>query len=196
MLFAEAAADHLRNLDDNPRIKYQLFIDTDMWYIPAVFLALALLYFPIEVIYKAIFTEMEYAEYTHFTNLKHGYDGMKVFRPMAWGAGLIALVMVFFMSDYYIKIWNFKLDVNDLKSTKEIEYSFKQIKKITYVEYSRSGKEGNVLTEDPHYHILFTDGYLWDTANGLHDLKRQPEIVNFLSNRSNIHIDTLGVDPK
>lgn len=182
--------------DDNPRIKYQLFIDRDMWYIPALFMATSLLYFPIRLAYRIVLTQTEYAEYTLFTNLKHGYDGMKVFRPMAWVAGGIAVVVIFFMSDYYVKIWNFKIETNDFKGTGVKEYNFKQVKKITYVEYTRSGKEGNVLTEDPHYHILFTDGNLWDTSTGLHDMKRQPEIVDFLSNRANIHIDTLWTDPK
>jgi len=182
--------------DNNPRIKYQVFIDHDLWYIPAIFIATSLIYFPIRLIYSLIFTQTEYAEYTLFSNLKHGYNGIKVFRPIAWVAGAIAVAMIFFMSDYYVKIWNFKIEINDFKGTTSKEYNFKQIKKITYIEYTRSGEKGNILTEDPHYHILFNDGNLWDTEKGLHDNKHQPEIVAFLSNRSNIHIDTLGVDPK
>ncbi|WP_295772205.1 hypothetical protein [uncultured Mucilaginibacter sp.] len=135
--------------DDNPRIKYQLFIDHDLWYIPALFMAVSLIYFPIRIVYSIILTSVEYTEYTLFTNLKHGYDGMKVFRQMAWVAGVIALVMIFFMSDYYIKIWNYKIEVNKFKGTGVKEYNFKQVKKITYVEYTRSGEEGNVLTQDP-----------------------------------------------
>jgi hypothetical protein len=183
-------------IDDNPRIKYQLFIDSDMWYIPAALMALALLYYPVELVYKTIFSKEEFAEYIHFTNLKHGYNGMKVFRPMAWAAGFIVVIMVFLMSDYYIKIWNFKIDINDFKSTRVKEYNFRQIKKITYVEYSRSGKDGKVISQNQHYHLQFDDGNVWDTSTGLRDPKHQPEIISFLSSRSNIPVDTLGVDPQ
>lgn len=183
------------SVDDNPRIKYQLFIDTDMWYIPAFFLAFALIYYPIVLVYKSIFTEVEFEEYTLFTNLKHGYDGMKVFKPMSWAAGLIAIVTVFLMDDYYLKIWNFKIEENAFLTTQVKEYNFKQIKKITYVEYSRSGEKGNVLNQNPHYHILYNDGNLWDTSKGLNDRRHQREIISFLSSRTNVHVDTLGVDP-
>jgi hypothetical protein len=186
----------LFEIDDNPRLKYQLFIDKDMWYIPAVILALALTYYPLELVYKIIFSKEEFAEYIHFTNLKHEYNGMKVFRPMAWAGGFIVVIMVFFMSDYYIKIWNFKIDVNDFKSTRIREYNFRQIKKISYVEYSRSGEDGKVLNQDPHYHLLFDDGNIWDTSTGLHDLKHQPDIISFLSSSANVRVDTLGVDPQ
>jgi hypothetical protein len=183
-------AQYKWEIDDNPRIIYQLLPEEDWWAVPGMMIAFALIGIPMIPLYKAIFKE-RYAEYILFTNLKHHYDGMKVFKPMCWLFGVTTLVSMFLMTDYYIKIWPFKIEINELMGTKIREYSFNQIKTITYVAYSR---QGNVLTENPHYHITFKNNFLWDTSIGLHDQVKQPEIVAYLSDRSGVKVDTLGVD--
>ncbi|MDT3403509.1 hypothetical protein [Mucilaginibacter terrae] len=186
--------------DDNPRIKYQAYIDGFTWYFPAAFLAVALSYFPVELLCRIVVPRQELAEYSPFITLRTGADELKIWKPMALVLVSMALIMVFLMSDYYIKIWNYKIEINAFTELSAKEYNFKQIKKITYVEYSREtskySRDTNRIVENPHHHILFSDGYLWDTNKGTLKMNKEKEVVNFLSNRCNIHVDTLWVDDR
>lgn len=184
--------------DDNPRIKYQVYADGFTWYFPAVFLAVALTYFPVELFCRIVVPKHELTEYSPFITLATGEDELKIWKPMALVLISIAGVINFLLSDYYIKVWNHKIEINAFMALSPKEYNFNQIKKITYVEYTRQGgrfsQNTNTIVENPHHHILFKDGDLWDTNEGMYKIIKEKEIISFLSNRSNVHVDTLWVD--
>ncbi|CAM3704295.1 hypothetical protein MUGA111182_04150 [Mucilaginibacter galii] len=186
-------AQYQWEIDDNPRILYQILPGYDAWYVPGVIVAFALIGPVMTVIYRLILKD-KYADYELYSNLTHGIDARKIWGAMALLFSVAALVTIYFLNNYYIKIWNFKIEVNDLLNTKAKGYSFNQIQKITYVEYSSAGGEGSKLEEDPHYLVQFKDQYVWNTLPGWTNAGRKPEFIKFLSLRSGVKIDTMGVE--
>jgi hypothetical protein len=186
-------AQYQWEIDDNPRILYQVLPGSDAWYVPGLIVAFALIGPVMTLFYKLVLKD-EYADYELYGNLTHGIDARKIWRAMALLFSIAALVTIYFLNDYYIKIWTFKVEVNDLLNTKAKDYTFNQIQKITYVEYSYSGGEGNRLEEDPHYLVQFNDQYVWNTLPGWTNAGRKPQFVKFLSQRSGVKIDTIGVE--
>lgn len=174
-------------------IIYNILPEKFIWYVPAGILSFGLIGFPMTATYKLILGEEKYQEYTLFTNIKHGFDGMKVFRPMAWIFGIVATIGVFLLTDYSIKISDNKIMINRFMSLSSQTYSYNQINSIHFVEMVQDKNGG---TSNPHYYVKFADNSAWNTFNGLHDENRQREIIEFLSNKSEIKIDTLQFDPE
>lgn len=115
-----------------------------MWFVPSAFFAFAIIIFPMNFIYRLILKD-DYEEYLHFTNMKHGFDGMKIYRPMVWVLGLLATIAVFLMSDYTIEITDKRITLNDFFTTEKKSYDFKQIESINFVENSISKDKKNLV---------------------------------------------------
>lgn len=160
-----------------------------MWFVPATFLAFAVIVFPITSIYRLLLGD-RYDEYLHYTNLKHGFDGMRIYRPMAWVFGIAAIASTYLMLDYTIEITSKKIILNDFIKTKEKSYDFKQVKSINYVLNSMS--KDKTLTPNPHYYVTFIDGNYWNTMSGLSDEANQSRIIKYLAEKSENTIDTVA----
>ena len=159
-----------------------------MWFVPAACFAFAIIIFPMNFIYRLILKE-RYDEYLHFTNLKHGFDGMRIYRPIAWLFGLLATALVFLMSDYSVEVTDKTIILDDFLTTEKKNYTFDQIKSINYVENTIS-KDQQTVSPNPHYYLKFNDGNYWNTMSGLTDEAKQHEIMQYLSQKSNQKIDT------
>lgn len=185
-------AQYRWEIDDNPRVLYQVLPGPDAWYVPGLMVAIALMGPSMTLIYRLLLKD-RYAEYELYGSLAHGIDARKIWRAIAILFGIAALVTIFFLNDYYVKIWNFKVEVNELMSSEVKNYSFNQIQKITYVEYSSAG-EASRLEEDPHYLVQFKDRTVWNTLPGWTNAGRKPNFIPFLSQRSGVKIDTIGIE--
>jgi len=161
-----------------------------MWFAPATCLAFAIIAFPMSFIFRLLLRE-RYDEYLHYTNLKHGFDGVKIYRPIALMFGLFAIVSIFLMSDYTVEISKKQIILNDFLTTGEKEYDFKGIKSIFFVENTIS-KDQKAISPYPHYYVKFIDGNYWNTLSGLNTEFQQDEIMKYLSEKSNLKIDTVS----
>ncbi|SOD19804.1 hypothetical protein [Pedobacter xixiisoli] len=161
-----------------------------MWFVPATFLAFAVIIFPMTAIYRLILRD-RYDEYLHYTNLKHGFDGMRIYRPIAWIFGLASIVSLFLMSDYKIEITEKQIVLNDFLTTEKKSYAFRQIKNIYYVENTIS-KDQKKISPYPHYYVKFIDGNYWNTMSSLNDDDQQNQIMKYLAQKSKNTIDTVS----
>jgi hypothetical protein len=164
-----------------------------MWFVPAGILSFALVGFPMTLVFRLLLKD-RYEEYTLFTNLKHGFDGMKIFIPMAWVLGTVATVILFLMTDYFIAINDKGIVMNEFSTLSEKKYSYTEIESINYVKNTIS-KDKLTVTPYPHYYIKFSDGDYWNTRTGLVDEMNQKDIVNYIAIKSKKKIDTLSYDP-
>lgn len=169
---------------------FQVIPEQDMWYVPAGILSFGLIGFPMTFIYQLIL-EDRYEEYTYYTNLKHGFDGLKVFKPMAWILGIAATILLLLMTDYSIKVKDNKIILNDFATFTDKIYDFNQIKSIDFVENTIT-QDKQTLTPNPHYYIRFNDNNYWNTQMGLKNEIELEAIMKFLAHKSNLKIDTVS----
>ena len=176
----------------NPAIIYQALPDSSHYYGAGMLMSLGLVGIPMELLYRALLKE-RYAEYTMFTNMKHGFDGWKVFRPMAWTICLATTLFLVLLSDYYVEIHSNQIKMNDLFSLKEKVYDFNEISGVHFVEHVKT-KKG--LRIEPHYLVSFKNGDYWNTNSGVNKEEQSVAIMKFLSEKSRLPIDTLSYDPE
>ncbi len=161
-----------------------------LWFVPAIFLTLAIIILPITLIYRLLLRD-RYDEYLHYTNLKSGIDGKKIFKFFSWILAICAIGSIFLMSDYSIEISNKQIVLNDFFTTDKKAYDFKQVSSISFVENVIS-KDQKKISPNPHYYVKFKDGNYWNTTKGLNDEVQQDKIMKYLAQKSNRKIDTVS----
>lgn len=176
----------------SPGLIYQLGPNKLMWYIPSVLLSLAVVVYPVIILYKLILKD-RYYNYFLRTHIKYGFDIIQLYKPIAWLFVLIAGIMLIFMLDYSTEIYNDKIVLNDFFRMSKKTYQLKEIRAIIFVKNIKSS-EG--LDPKPHYVIQFADKGSWSTLSGLNDKNKQTEIINFLVLKSQKQIKTLRFDPE
>jgi hypothetical protein len=174
--------------DGDPNIVFNIVPNHLMWCLPGCILAFALIGYPLDFIYRFILRD-RYEDYLIFTNLKHGFDGMRLLRPLSWILGTVAIILIILMSDYSIKIYPDKLIQNDFVGFDKKTYQFDQIKSISFIQNLKTEKG---LEPNPYYLIRFNDNSFWNTNTGIKDTKKLVETVEFLARKSNKYIDTLA----
>lgn len=177
---------HLLSEKDE-QIVFKIDPDKNLWFLPACILSFALIGYPMNFVYK-IMLGNNYDDYLIFTNLKHGFDGMRVLRYISITFGILTTIILVLMSDYSIKIYPDKIIQDDFITLGQNTYGFNQIKSISFVQNIET-KQG--LEPDPYYVIKYNDNRYWNTNTGLKGTSRLKEITHFLSIKSNKPIDTL-----
>jgi hypothetical protein len=171
---------------------YLIQQEEDAWFVVGGIFSFGLIGFPMTFLYQILLKD-KYQEYTLYTNIKHGFDGFKIFKPMAWTFCFIATILLFLITDYYIVVNNEKIVLNELSSLSEKSYHFNEIESIHFIENIRSG-DGSVVNTMPHYVVDFKDHTSWNTAQ-VPEKDKQKEIMIFLAQKINHKIDTLSFDP-
>jgi len=124
---------HYLNEPDSDIIYHVLPLNF-MWYIPAGILSISLLGFILEGIYLLIFGRFRYEEYSLFTNLRHGFDGKKIFKPIALCCSIIAITTLVLLLDYSIKVYENEIEIDDFLTFDSKKYTYTQVKSINNVE--------------------------------------------------------------
>ena len=130
------------------------------WFFPGIVLSFGLVGIPMSFLYKMILKN-EYYLYMEFTNMKHGFDGEKIWRPIA-GILIAAGIFIFYLGmTWYVRFENSKIVINDLTSLKTVQYNLSDISAITHSEkyINRKGIEKGI----EHYMIIFNDGYTYSS---------------------------------
>lgn len=179
-------------LSKKPGLIYEVVPDLMWWCIPALILSFGLVTFPMMFFYKSLL-EDKYEEYMSYSNMKNGFDGMRVSHSIALALGILSAAILLFISDYTIEIYKDKLVINDLTSiSKNNSYNFSQIQSINFVQNIKTSTK---ITPCPHFLILFTDGNSWNTNSELNDETNQAAIIKILTSGSHQKIKTLSYDP-
>lgn len=170
---------------------YEILPPDFLWYVIGTLLSFSLIAILMRITYQFIF-RIDYEEYLMFTNIKHGFDGLKIIRPILGIIGCIACVSAFLLTDYSIKVGHESIEFNDFLSLKPRSEEIKNIESIYFVkkvQYTQSSEE------KPHHVIAFRSGYKWTTIQGLRDEGKEQQLIAFLSRTAGLKVDTLTYGP-
>lgn len=138
---------------------------------------------PMHFLYGWLLGE-RYAEYLHYTNLHHGFDGWRTFRWLALiltVASVSAIVLAF---DCYTSFTDHSLVANPFFSFGAEEHAYVDIAEIRYVA-TFTAPNGNVI-HHPFHEIVFRDGFVWSSRGGMRDPDSELDerIVTYVSRMS------------
>lgn len=104
------------------------------WGIIAVLLGIGLLRLPMYIIYK-LFLGKEYDQYQEYTNMKHGYIGLKIWRPIEAILTFTGMSLFIFGLNWYVRIDEKKIEFNDLLPFSTQTYSISEISEINHYSH-------------------------------------------------------------
>lgn len=120
-----------------------------------------------------------------YNNTRSGYDSIKVAKHMGTFFIVFGVLGYCLLWNYSVKIYKDKMTIRWFLSLDDERYNYDQVKTIYYVKETA-----------PHFDIIFKDDMDWNSQTGLKTYEAQSEIVEFISRKSGIKIDTLEKDPK
>lgn len=126
-----------------------------------IVLGFGLVRIPMEFIYKLILKD-EYYLYHQYTNLKHGFDGEKIWRPMEIIITFCGIIVFILGMNWYVRIDKDKnIEIKELLSLKTHIYNITSISEIEY--YDSYITDEGVKKNIKHYFIKMNDGYKWNS---------------------------------
>ncbi|WP_293309864.1 hypothetical protein [Pedobacter sp. UBA5917] len=161
------------------------------WYGIASIFAFGFVAIPMDFTYKLLLRE-RYEEYEVYTNSKHNFDGRKAIRPISILLVGFSSLLLFCGLKYSIQIYPKKIVFNKFWSFKPKTQPIVNIKSIYFIEMI---KYGDGQKSEPHHYIKFNDGSIWNTHDGLGVINQEDEMIEYLSKKTKIEIDTLNLDP-
>lgn len=124
-------------------------------------LGLGLIRVPMEFIYKLILKD-EYYLYNQYTNLKYGFDGEKIWRPMEIIITFCGIILFILGMNWYVRLdKDNNIEINELFSLKTHIYNITEISGIEYYDFYITDK--GVEKDIKHYLVKMSDGYEWNT---------------------------------
>jgi hypothetical protein len=159
-----------------------------IWWLPAIFISIFLAAIPMHYLYLSILGRERYAEYTEYTNLKHGMDGWILLRYMAYVMLPICICFSLLAIDSYLRVTEEKFISNDLLSLGAREYEFGEIERIDLTK-SFKAPNGNIVHRS-FYSILFIDGYefSFDSSVSEIDFDKQQEVISYILENSTAEV--------
>jgi hypothetical protein len=151
----------IRNNFLSSEYEYIIVPTNSFWVFPGIVLGFGLIRIPMEFTYKMIL-KGEYYLYTQYTNLKHGFDGEKIWKPIEYILTLSGVVIFILGLNWFVRIdKNDKIEINELFSLKTHTYNLSDISEIGYRDkyITKKGTEKDIK----HYVIKMTDGYEWSS---------------------------------
>lgn len=129
------------------------------WLFPGIVLGFGLIRIPMTLVYK-LFLWDEYNSYMHFTNMKHGFDGEKIWKPIEKVITIVGVVLFMLGLNWYVRLNdNKKIEIDELYSIKNRVYELSEINKI----YSYETKYEDRANFIHYFEIEMNDGYLFST---------------------------------
>jgi len=182
-------------LPESDNTAWTIQVPDAMWYLPSFFAAILLSAIPTHFLFLAILGEKRYAEYTHFSNLKAGFDGWKVLRASGYFLFPIIAVALLFSWLNYAVITEDRIIVNLTFELTEKNYSFDQISALELVRSFRA-PNGNINRANPYIVIRFTDGSSLDFHSFLHNatIQTQVDILKMVSTKSKVSVKIIEAD--
>jgi hypothetical protein len=176
--------------------RFLLLPDEAFFMLPAIFLGIFVGAIPTDLLYRALLQE-RYAEYTHYGNLRVGFDSWRVVRITAlFLIPLLALLTCLGM-DCYARFTDDKVITNRFWGIGETEHAYSQITSIRQIQ-SFKAPNGNIV-ERPYSALHFNDGSNWSTKNQYYrfsedsnlNQQREAELILFITNKTGKQVEIL-----
>lgn len=161
------------------------------WYAFSSIFAFGLVSIPMELTYRFLLKE-RYEEYIAYTNMKHGFNGHKIIRPLSILLITVSSVLLFFGFKYSVKVFQKNIVFNPFLSFEVKTQNISAISSIYFVEMVKH-KKGNM--QKPHYYVKFSDGSFWNTNEEMGITKDEDKVMEYLSAQAKVKIDTSTFDP-
>ena len=131
------------------------------WFLPGFILGFGFLRIPMDFIYK-LYLKGDYDLYKQFTNMKHGFDGEKVWRPMELIISIAGIAVFILGLNWFVRIDdNNQMEISELFDLKTRTYKIENIIGISHSDIFTT-KDGNVKSID-HYVVEMDDDYEWSS---------------------------------
>ena len=136
------------------------------WALPALFLGIITSALPVILLYKALLRE-RYAEYIHYTNLKAGFDGLKVFAWISAPIVVLAVAAVVIGINTYTQFKDDAIVIKRPVAWRPVAYPYGRVAAVA--EVARLVAPNGNLVDRTHYVIRFDDGTSWTSEDGMHE---------------------------
>jgi hypothetical protein len=160
------------------------------WVMNGVVLAFGLIKVPLELIYRFIL-KGDYDLYMQYTNLKHGYDGNKILKPIGLTFTIVGLIFFVLGLNWFIRYDGNEIEINELFELKTRTYQIENIKSISHYVELFERMSGTEKLE--HYVIVMDDDYTWNGeifgffSDKKHDINSSERMIE-ISNKAGLHI--------
>lgn len=163
--------------------------------LPAFFSGIFLGAIPIDLIYRFLLKE-KYAEATLYSNLKSGFDGMKVLKFLAVIILVPSVVFTCLAMDSYARFTDRQMITNRFWGLGETVHPYDQISRIKSVRLI-TAPNGNIV-ENPYHVIHFSDGSIWSTRGNVYraagpdqtsSSEKEKEIFNFVTAKAGKEVE-------
>ena len=151
------------------------------WVAPALFFAVFATALPLHGIYRLLLGRRRYLEYTEYGNQKYRLDSARLFRYLANALLPLCLAMTLLAFDYYARVTQRELIVNDYLGVGETRHRLDAVTRIEVIETGGS---------DAHYVLRFADGAVFDFRrfSGAASLAQQRRIARLAAAASGIEV--------
>lgn len=179
------------------RMPVSLFLmhpDGFLFLLPALFLGLVSAAIPAHFA-LACLLRGRYREYTHYQNLRVGFDAWKVLRWFGLATILLFLPVGVLGLFCHTRFTQESLVNHPFFSLSEHEHPYAAVEEIRLIA-SFKAPSGDIVVR-PYYEIVFQDGFIWSTRDELHQME-MPEIaaiIDFVSKRSGKPVTAYRIAP-
>jgi hypothetical protein len=159
-----------------PETRFLVRTDSDMWVIPAVFLAFILTPFPMEWFFRLVLRDRYRRFERYFRDVNERSD-INWNRALKWLAALaIAGSSVFSLANvtYFARFDESAVEIGRPLEFRTKFYLYSQVKSIEHRETDRA-PSGDII-QCPHYVILFDDGTSWSTVSSFRGNRTKPDL--------------------
>lgn len=168
------------NLRDNffpSDYDYIMKPSNSFWFLPGFILGFGFLRIPMDFIYK-LYLKGDYDLYKQFTNMKHGFDGEKVWRPLELIFSIVGIAFFILGLNWFVRIDNNnQIEISELFDLKTRTYKIENITSISHSDIYIT-KKGNTKNID-HYVIEMNDNYEWSShVYGFFAIENDKEFID------------------
>ncbi len=160
------------------------------WVAPALFFAIFAAALPLHAIYRLLLGRRRYAEYIEYTNQKFSLDSARLFRYLANAMLPLCLGLTLLAFDYYARVTERELIVNDYLGVGETRHRLDAVKRIERIEL-----DGEVV-RGAFYVLHFADGLVFDFRRFSGDVgfAQQRRIARLAAAASDVAISRVAPD--
>ena len=146
------------------------------WFLPGVILGFGFIRIPMDFIYK-LYLKGDYALFKQFTNMKHGFDGERVWRPVELTLSIAGIVIFILGLNWFVRMDNNQIEMSELLDLKTRTYTIENITHIYHNDVFIT-KDGNTKYID-HYVVKMDNDYEWSShIYGFMGVKEDDEFLN------------------
>lgn len=176
-------------------IDYDFYIGPPepMWALIGLLFGFGLVMLPMEWFYKLLLRG-EYELYIDYTNSKHGWNGMKIMRPISIVLTSIGLVFFYLGLNYSFAVDKNYIIVDNFFSLHAVEYKVDEISSITY--YDKQIAPNGEVVDKRHIKILFDDATFWssDDLVRIDENETVNECIQYLLDKADLKLAYEEID--